>query len=43
MAEIKFAIEGDSAIEATEDLLEIAGIEGFQQLDVDKLLCQCST
>ena len=28
MSEIKFAIEGDAAIEATEDLLAIAGIDG---------------
>jgi hypothetical protein len=29
MAEIKFAIEGEGAIEATEELLSIEGIEGF--------------
>jgi hypothetical protein len=33
MAEIKFAIEGDAAIEATEELLAIAGIEGSFTVD----------
>ncbi|CAN1208917.1 Transposase [Tumidithrix helvetica PCC 7403] len=33
MAEIKFAIEGDAAIEATEELLAIEGIEGSFTVD----------
>jgi hypothetical protein len=33
MAEIKFAIKGDAAIEATEDLLEIEGLDGSFTVD----------
>ncbi len=33
MAEIKFAIEGEGAIEATEDLLALEGIEGSYAVD----------
>jgi hypothetical protein len=33
MAEIKFAIEGKGAIEATEDLLALEGIEGSYAVD----------
>jgi len=33
MAEIKFAIEGEGAIEATEELLALEGIEGSYAVD----------
>lgn len=33
MAEIKFAIEGDGAIEATDELLAIEGVEGSFTVD----------
>ena len=33
MAEIKFAIEGEGAIEATEELLTLEGIEGSYAVD----------
>ncbi|MFN9165816.1 MAG: hypothetical protein ACK6CP_07490, partial [Pseudanabaena sp.] len=33
MSEIKFAIEGDAAIAATEELLTMEGIEGSHDVD----------